>query len=153
MIVDTISNIKLYTKLLPHLLLVEEFINDHRHEENMECRKYLIDNETLFALAQEYLTKESKEVKWEAHKKYIDVQFISDGKEAVGCAPIEALTLIEDFNVENDIAFYNGPKNYTNVVLSAGMFAIFFPGEGHLPCCISESASNVKKIVFKIQIN
>jgi YhcH/YjgK/YiaL family protein len=151
MIADTLNNIKLYKDLLPQLLDIEKFIFDHKHEENMECRKYLIDEDNVFALVQEYMTKDKEEVRWESHRKYIDVQFILQGKETIGYSPLEALTLADDFSGENDIAFYNGPKNYTNITLSGGMFAIFYPGEGHLPCCISESASYVKKIVFKIR--
>lgn len=150
MIVDTLSNIKLYKDLIPQLLDVERFILGHKIDSDMDCCKYLIDNEKLFALVQKYQTKDSKEIKWESHRKYIDVQFIVIGKEAIGYSPIKALTLVNDFSGENDIAFYSGPNNYTNATLSAGMFAIFYPGEGHLPCCISETASNVTKIVFKI---
>ncbi|MHB8065061.1 MAG: YhcH/YjgK/YiaL family protein [Ruminiclostridium sp.] len=153
MIVDTLSNMKLYKELLPPLLTVEKFIYDHKYKENIQCCKYLIDNENIFALVQQYETKESEDLKWESHSKYLDVQFILEGEEAIGYAPIEALTLEGGFAEENDIAFYNGPRAYTNITLSAGMFAIFYPGEGHLPCCISEKVSNVKKIVFKIKLN
>jgi len=151
MIVDTLNNIQLYKEILPQLLDVEEFIHDHKYEEEMECCKYLIDDENVFALVQKYLTKESKDNKWETHRKYIDVQFILRGEETIGYAPIKELTLVEDFNGENDIAFYNGPENYTNIVLSQGMFAIFYPQEGHLPCCISKTSSSITKIVFKIK--
>jgi len=152
-IVDTLNNIKLYKALLPQLISVENFILTHQQEEDLECCKYIIDNENVFALVQKYLTKQSKETRWEAHGKYIDVQYILRGQEAIGYAPIEELTLLEDFSGDNDIAFYKGPEDYTKVVLSKGMFAIFYPGEGHLPCGISGTDNNVKKIVFKIKIN
>ncbi len=151
MIVDTFSNLELYKDLLPQMLLVKKFIEDHQHEENMECCKYFIDDENIFALVQEYVTKNSSEVNWESHRKYIDVQFILRGTEKIGYSQRDALTLIEDFGADNDIAFYTGPRNYTDITLSEGMFAVFYPGEAHLPCCISETASKVKKIVFKIK--
>lgn len=151
MIADKLSNISQYKKLLPQLFEVEKFIHTHRNEEDMQNRKYLIDEDNVFALVQEYVTRESKEIKWETHRNYIDVQFILKGKEAIGYVPIEELTLNEGFFGQNDIAFYSGPESYTNITLSEGMFAIFFPGEGHLPCCINEAATNVKKIVFKIK--
>lgn len=152
MIVDKISNINQYTDLLPQLLLMEKFIGDHENDDTPDCGKYVIDGENVFALVQEYLTKESKDVKWETHREYIDVQFIAKGSEAIGYAPAETLSLKENFTVDNDIAFHNGPANYTNIVLSEGMFAIFFPEEGHLPCCIDGSATKVSKIVFKIKL-
>lgn len=151
MIVDTFSNLEKYKESLPQLLLVKKFIDDHMHEENMECCKYLIDDENVFALVQEYVTKNSKEIRWESHRKYIDVQFILSGNENIGYSRCEALKLMEDFSEGKDIAFYKSPKTYTQITLSEGMFAIFYPGEAHLPCCISETPSNVKKIVFKIK--
>lgn len=151
MIVDKLSNISLYVDLIPQLFEVEKFIIDHRLDSDLDCGKYLIDGNKLFALVQQYQTKNSNDVKWESHRKYIDVQFIYGGEELVGYSPMEELIPLVDYNDENDIIFYSGPRNYTGVTLSEGMFAIFYPGEGHLPCCISESQSNVKKIVFKIQ--
>ncbi len=151
MISDKLINMARYKQLLPQLLQVEKFIHNHRNEKNMPCCQYSIDGNEVFAIVQEYITRERKEIKWEAHRNYIDVQFISGGKESIGYAPIEELTLTEDYSGHNDIAFYNGPENFTNISLSEGMFAILFPGEGHLPCCINEVATNVKKIVFKIK--
>lgn len=151
MIVDTLDNIKFYKELLPQLLDVEKFIFEHKNEAELECGKYLIEDEDVFALVQKYSTRESKDNKWETHRKYIDVQFVLCGEESIGYAPIKDLVLTEGFTEGNDIAFYKGPENYTNTVLSQGMFAIFYPEEGHLPCCISEKASNITKIVFKIK--
>lgn len=151
MIVDKLSNLELYKELIPQILLVKKFINDHKNLKDLECRKYLIDEENVFANVQQYVTKSSNENKWETHRKYIDVQLIISGNENIGYAPFDTLTLVDDFKAENDIAFYEGPKNYTDITLSEGMFAIFYPEEGHLPCCITETASTVKKIVFKIR--
>ena len=133
MIVDTLSNLEKYKELLPQLLLIRRFIDDHMHEGNLECCKYLLDDDKVFALVQEYITKSSNEVKWESHRDYIDVQFILSGNENIGYTSCEALTMVEDFSAGNDIAFYQSPKNYTNITLSEGMFAIFYPGEAHLP--------------------
>ena len=151
MIVDKLCNINLYLGVLPQLAEVEKFILEHKHDSDLVCGKYLMDDNKLFALVQQYQTKNSEDIRWESHKKYIDLQFISSGEEMVGYSPIEVLTPVVDYNDENDIIFYSGPKNHTNVTLSEGMFAIFYPGEGHSPCCTSQSQSNVKKIVFKIQ--
>jgi YhcH/YjgK/YiaL family protein len=150
-IIDTLNNIKFYKELLPQLLDVEKFILAYKNKIEVECGKYLIDNENIFALIQKYLTRDSKDNKWETHQEYIDVQFVLRGEESIGYAPIKDLVLTEDFTEGNDIAFYKAPENYTNTVLSQGMFAIFYPEEGHLPCCISKTASNVIKIVFKIK--
>lgn len=153
MIVDKSSNLELYKELLPQLLLVKKFIDDHKNFEDIEYCKHLIDEENVFANVQQYITKNSNESRWESHRKYIDVQLIISGKENIGYASCETLTLVDEFTADNDIAFYKSPRNYTDIILSEGMFAIFYPGEAHLPCCISETASTVKKIVFKIKMS
>ena len=44
-------------------------------------------------LVQEGVTKAKEEKLCEAHRKYLDVQYIVEGEETVGWAPLETLTL------------------------------------------------------------
>lgn len=151
MIVDTLNNMNFYEKLLPQLIEVAGFIRDHNEGATLDRSMYSIVDDEVFALIQEYDTKDKQAIRWETHRKYVDVQFILKGEEAIGYAPFESLSPLEDFSAEKDIGFYTGPKLYTNTILTEGMFAIFFPGEGHLPCCKIETSKKVKKIVFKIR--
>ncbi len=45
-----------------------------------------LDGDDLFALVQEYTTRAADECVWEAHRRYIDVQFVVTGAERMGVA-------------------------------------------------------------------
>ncbi len=95
----------------------------------------------------EYETKTESEGKLEAHRKYIDVQYVIEGEELMGYAPLGNQQILEPYKEENDIIFYTVEKSFTKV--SAGMFAIFFPTDVHMPGICVEKMSAVKKLVIK----
>ena len=79
----------------------------------------------MFKLKFEAAKKAKEEKLCEAHRKYLDVQYIVEGEETVGWAPLETLTLEGEFNTEKDIGRYAGPVDcmrigagYCYVVLS-----------------------------------
>ena len=51
----------------------------------------------------------------EAHRKFLDVQYIVDGEETVGWAPLDSLTLEREFSEEKDIGFYAGKVDFIRV--------------------------------------
>ncbi|MBE0551388.1 MAG: YhcH/YjgK/YiaL family protein [Ignavibacterium sp.] len=116
----------------------------------MELGKYEIDGENIFALVNEYSTKDETEGKLEAHKKYIDVQFVARGSELMGYAPLGNQKVLDEYNEQNDITFFNGAKSFTQV--NEEMFAIFFPTDVHLPGIKVNEKSFVKKVVIKVKV-
>jgi hypothetical protein len=54
----------------------------------LEIKRYDIDGDNLFAPVSEYMTKNEEDAKYEAHQKYIDIQYVVSGKELIGVAPI-----------------------------------------------------------------
>ena len=116
----------------------------------MELGKYEIDGDNIFALVNEYNTKDESEGKLEAHKKYIDVQFVAKGSELMGYAPLENQKVIDEYSEQNDITFFSGEKSFTQV--DEGMFAIFFPTDVHLPGIKVNEKSYVKKVVIKVKV-
>jgi YhcH/YjgK/YiaL family protein len=117
---------------------------------NIQPGKYEIDGENIFALVSEYKTKSESEGKLEAHKKYIDVQYVIDGEELMGYAPLNGQEILVPYKEENDIVFFTGDKSFTKV--STGMFAIFFPTDVHMPGINTGKISDVKKLVIKVRI-
>ena len=118
---------------------------------NTEPGRYEIDGENIFALINEYKTKSELEGKLEAHRKYLDVQYVIEGEELMGYTPIGSQQILEPYKEENDIIFFKGEKSFTKV--SSGMFAIFFPEDIHMPGITSGKISDVKKLVIKVRIN
>lgn len=111
--------------------------------------KFEIEAENIFALHQEYKTIPRNKCKLEAHKRYIDIQYILDGEELIGYANIDKLEIDSEYNTENDIVFFK-QASMSEVILKSGEYAIFEPEDAHSPQGIVEFETNVKKIVIKV---
>lgn len=146
MILDTLSNYKIYSKLSERLAMAFEYIVQTDFIE-LESGKYIVEPDTIFALVQEYDTKE--EGKLESHYAYIDIQYMIKGSERIGFALLNNQEIISK-NIEKDIVFYKGEASYLQ--LDAGMFAVFFPQDLHMPCIKLHKTAKVKKVVVKVKI-
>lgn len=149
MIIDKLSNSQLYSGLGERINQAFAYLKQTDFSK-MELGKYEIDGEKIFALVNEYNTKDKSEGKLEAHKKYIDVQFVAKGSEQMGYAPLENQQVVDEYNEQNDITFFIGEKSFTQI--DEGMFAIFFPTDVHLPGIKVNEKSYVKKVVIKVKV-
>lgn len=150
MIIDKIENINLYKNLGSRLSKAFDYIIN-TDLKNIEPGKYDIDGDNIFALINEYQTKSESEGKLEAHRKYIDVQYVITGEELMGYALLDNQTISEPYKEANDVAFYKGEKSFTKV--EEGMFAVFFPWDVHMPGINSGKSIKVKKLLIKVRIN
>ena len=151
MIVDSISNIVNYDTLNIKVNEIVEFIKKVE-ELNVEDGKYEILGEDLFALVQTYETKDASECRFETHKKYIDVQYVRQGKEVMNYKLKDQLVVTEDLSEQSDVIFYEDATDYTSVLVEEGSFALFSTQDGHMPGVKYNNKETVKKIVFKIKI-
>jgi biofilm protein TabA len=58
---------------------------------------HVLQGADLFAMVQRYVTKPQSEGRWEAHLRYIDLQYIVSGIEVMGYAPRSSLALAEPY--------------------------------------------------------
>jgi YhcH/YjgK/YiaL family protein len=147
MIVDTLEKSENYLSLHPRFKAAFDFLKSTDLQALPEGRLEL-DGSNLFALTQCYQTKPVAEGKLEAHRKYIDIQVVVSGEEYIGYAPLTGQAPVDPFNTEKDIGFYHGEANL--IKITAGMFAIFYPHDAHLPCRQIQGPCAVKKIVVKV---
>jgi len=118
---------------------------------NVKPGQFAIDGDRLYGMLNEYQTEPKNERRPEAHRKYIDVQFIVNGQELIGYAPLVAgLPVIEDRLAEWDVIHYSDVPNETDLLMTAGMYAIFFPWDVHRPNCASGAVQLVRKVVLKV---
>lgn len=105
--------------------------------------------EELFAIVSEQQGREQNEAFLEAHKQYIDIQYLISGEETHGWKPVTDCNEVRnEYDVTNDIVFFaDVPTTY--VKLKPGQFCVFFPEDAHAPMI---STGIVKKIVIKIKI-
>jgi len=112
-----------------------------------------INGDKLYALVSEYSTEPKEKRRAEAHRKYVDVQYIVKGTEIIGYSPLqEGLEVLEDKLAEKDAIFYKNPPGEVELILEAGMFALLFPWEVHRPNCWRGEAAPVRKVVVKINM-
>ncbi|MEY4432204.1 MAG: hypothetical protein RLZZ44_334 [Bacteroidota bacterium] len=148
MILDTLENYHLYQSINERIAKGFDFLRT-TDLDTIASGKHDIDGDTIFALVQEYQTKPIAECKLESHKKYIDIQYVIRGEELMGVTTQNNQTIL-DQNPEKDYTFYEGTTSL--VLVSKGMFTIFFPDDLHQPCVQAGSASEVKKVVIKVLI-
>ncbi len=153
MIFDKMDNISDYFEELPLLKKVEEFVADFNYKK-LSDGTYEIDGKRVFAMVQSYRTKQqTQEMMFEAHKKYIDLQYIVNGIEKIRWAKLDKVDLIEErYSSGGDIAFYEGNAMF-DFTLTKGTFLLLYPEDAHLPGLSAQKDINVRKIVFKIQVD
>ena len=82
MIYDRIENIETYTAISERLAKGLRLLRTTDFSA-MEAGKYEVDGTELYYMLQCYQSKEQND-KPEAHKKYIDIQYIVEGEEQIG---------------------------------------------------------------------
>jgi len=150
MIVDVLKNSARYVSLHPGFAKAFAFL-EAAQKEFPEVGRYEIDGDTVYAMVQQYDTVPAADTKWEAHKKYIDIQFIHDGTEIIAWDTIENLPEDVTYNETKDCFVYYG-EGKSPVELNAGTFAIYFPEDLHKPKEQYKAASPVTKIVVKVRV-
>jgi biofilm protein TabA len=151
MITDTLAQSHRYIGLSPRFAAAFEFLR--QLSARQPDGRYDLDGDNCFALVQTYTTRPLAEAKFEAHRQYIDIQFIQTGRENILWSPLAALSQVtEPYVAERDIAFFANPPQWTPINLGAGQFAIFFPEDGHAPGIESNAPSEVRKVVIKVRV-
>lgn len=149
MIYDSLSHIDQYQGIHPgvfrglELLRSTDFskLEDGRHE---------VDGSNLFFLLQSYDTNPVNNTP-EAHKDYLDIQYLISGREWMGVAPLEAMTEEVEGHPERDIWFYHGPVD--NVLLEGDRFVALWPGDAHAPGVAVDAPAPVRKCVVKVRLS
>ena len=149
MIIDRKENAELYIGVGDRINNALNFINNTDCE-SLALGRHDIDGDDVFALVSEYETKDAANCQLEAHRKFIDVQYVVNGEEQIGYAPLLDQPASMDYNENDDFVLYPAPASFTRI--ESGMFAIFYPGDLHMPGIMTERVSSVKKIVIKVRV-
>ncbi|MCQ2183964.1 MAG: YhcH/YjgK/YiaL family protein [Bacteroidales bacterium] len=125
-----------------------EFLKNHDLK-NLAVGEYEIVGREAYAIVSEYETKAPENCRFESHRKYIDLQYIIEGKEIMGVAAPEGLEVTVPY-VE-DIEFYGTEAEGAKYEeATPEKFLVFFPDQPHRPCISCDGPSHIKKVVVKI---
>ena len=150
MVYDKIYNLEIYAGISEDIRLGLEWLRDM----NPDIEKGVYELSTrVKAVVSEYATKEVNENGYEAHREFVDIQYLLKGSEKICCLPLEYLKETKAYKAEIDAVFYDEENvKPQEMVIGNGYFAIFYPQDGHMPCLKVEMPADVKKVVVKVKI-
>ena len=150
MIYDKIENMDTYAGLSADIRMGLEWLRNAKPEVAIGVYEL---SPRVKAIVSEYTTKEVNENGYEAHRAYIDIQYLIYGEEMLCNLPLEYLKETRAYSQEKDAAFYEAADvKPQNLLLGNGYFAILFPQDGHMPCLCVNAPTAVKKVVVKVQV-
>jgi len=148
-IIDKIENYRQYSSINEKLLEAFVYLNTIDFKA-VQPGKYEIMNDEIFAIVSAYETKNKEEDLWEAHKKYIDIQYIVKGIERIGYCNLDRFKVTQEYDHNLDVVL--GQAEGDLIVLHEGDFMILFPQDAHKPGNSDNRKSKVKKVVVKVRI-
>lgn len=147
MILSTIKDGGTYSAISP---LVKEAIEwlQNWNEADFKVGKEELPSGIVIKFQEPALVPAEK-ARFEAHKRFIDIQVPLKGIEVMGWAPVEELkNVLEPYNEAKDVAFFgDSPVSLVNVY--PGQMALFFPEDGHAP---NIGIGNHRKLCIKIPV-
>lgn len=111
--------------------------------------RYPVDGDELIAIVEHVQGRTLEAARLEAHRRYIDIQLVLEGDEAMGWKPLsDCLNPVSEHSVERDIRFfYDAPASI--VPVPEDHFCIFFPEDAHAPLI---GTGAIRKVIFKISV-
>ena len=114
--------------------------------------RHPIEGDEVFATVASYATSPATDRRWEAHRRYLDVQWVASGVERILYAPSAALVLEQPYDEESDLVFFRDPGPSSSLLLRTGDVALFGPADAHKPGCMAGGRDAVRKVVVKVRI-
>ena len=167
MIADAIQNKKLYAGISPGLALALDYVETVKADD-FTVQTIEVDGRQVYAMNQSYITEPAEGRQYEAHRRYIDVQYIVEGEEVIRAAELSGMESRSAYDAEKDIQWFMpasvepaagaGAVQGTDsgavsvIHLKAGQFGIFFPRDAHMPKLAAGSPGAVKKVVVKVAV-
>ena len=144
MIICPWKDIKKYAPLLPG---IEEAFDAINALENFEPNTYqLPGGNRFFVVAGTTIAPDVAE----AHRKYMDIQYIVKGKETMGWADLADCQPATEFSEEKDIGMYSG--DFTFHTIPEGICYVVFPEDAHMPGRHLDVPNDFVKIVVKLKV-
>ncbi len=124
MILDRLENAALYRSLGAEIALALDYLGGTDFSQTPEGR-YELDGDRVFALVQRYRPKPPAEARWEAHRQYVDVQYVAEGLERMGYAPLaDGLPVQRVYDSQKDVVFFEVQGDFLRSGRAASRFSI-----------------------------
>jgi biofilm protein TabA len=148
MVIDRIDNAAQYVALGPGIARGLEFLRS-TDLASLTTGRHEVDGDRVYALVSEYTTRPTEQGRWEAHRRYLDLQSLACGSERIGWTPVGGL-VPESQEDQKDVAWFTGAGQF--LTLRPGDFMLLWPADAHMPGIALNEPVPVKKIVIKIAV-
>ncbi|GAB6167851.1 YhcH/YjgK/YiaL family protein [Clostridium carnis] len=149
MIIDKVNNLSSYC-VTENMKRAVAFMNDHDFDKD-ELGVHKIDGENFYYVVSEYETKNKEDGAYEAHKKYIDIQYMKSGEERIYYNNVKDLEVVTEYNEENDFYMLKGEDN-GSILLAEEYAAVYFPEDGHMPGISNIETKKIRKVIVKVLV-
>lgn len=146
MIICPWKEIRRYIGCVPGL---EEAIEAIENLKSMEPATYPLANGCKFFIGEESTTRPAEGAQLEAHRNFLDVQYVFEGEEYMGWAPVDALSVAKEYVAEHDCSMHEGKCQYFHI--PAGYCYIVFPEDAHAPMVHLDKPMTERKIIVKLK--
>ena len=127
MILDKICESERYEALHPRFREAFEFL---KNAADKECGRYEL-GDGLYVNIMDVKTHAEGEGMFEAHRSYIDIQYLFSGHSAFVWAHTPDLTVEKPYDAAADVEFLTGEG--AEIPVSGGDFYILYPADAHEP--------------------
>lgn len=140
-----------WRKLKPDARLTPAFEYIEKTElGSLAVGRHDIDGDRVYITVTQSKSRSPAGEKFEAHRRYADIHVLISGEEMIGAAIARDLKSVIPYDQAKDIEMFEAPAEYERIRLSPGSFAVFLPGQAHLPGCHEKRPTEIKKAVVKV---
>jgi YhcH/YjgK/YiaL family protein len=108
-----------------------------------------VDGDRIYAIISKGPGRNRIQAMLEAHRKYIDIQYVISGIDEMGWKSLADCGLTSrEYDKDKDVVFFkDAPVEWVKV--RAGSFAVFFPQDAHAPLV---GDGEIHKAVVKVAV-
>jgi len=151
MIKNSLKYTKNYYNLSSKIEEALKYLENHNLKD-FTNGKYEILGDDIYVNVQDYQTKPLSEGKWEAHRKYIDIQFMIEGEEKIGVGEIQNFQTSKEYDEVCDVEFLTTNEPAQFIQMNKNDYLILYPYDVHMPQINFKDSAYVKKAVVKVKV-
>jgi YhcH/YjgK/YiaL family protein len=152
MILDQIENAELYRSLGPEIALALDYMATTDFSK-MANGRYEVDGDRVFAVISRYVPRPVEQIKWEGHRRHVDIQYLVVGGERIGYAPLsDRWPVTMPYDDAKDAYLLDAQGDLFTV--RDGGFTILGPRDVHAPslALAQPEPGEVLKVVMKCRV-
>lgn len=148
MILDDLQNADAYLSLYPGFAAGFAALRG-TNLATLPVGRHTLDGDRLLLIIGEDPGKGREGARLEAHRRYIDLQYVISGQEEMGWRPIsDCQSIAETYSEERDILFF-ADASLSWCEVAPGKFTVFFPQDAHAPL---GGRGTIRKAVVKVAV-